>query len=108
PINNGLLSSITHPKGDMGVSQLVNAYKASIVLSGEIPGGKCTKISTFAAVLSSILLIFILPLSLAFKIESIKVDVLVPKGISVMAKVYLSNWDILALTRTRPPRMPSL
>ena len=40
PINNGLLFSITQPKGDIEVSQFVNAYKASIVLSGEMPLGK--------------------------------------------------------------------
>jgi hypothetical protein len=31
---------MTQPKGDIDVSQLVNANKASIVLSGEIPDGK--------------------------------------------------------------------
>ena len=40
PTNKGLLSSMTQPKGDIDVSQLVNANKASIVLSGEIPDGK--------------------------------------------------------------------
>ena len=43
-----------------------------MVLSGEIPLGRYTRISTLAAVLSSMRLIFIFPLSLAFKIESIK------------------------------------
>jgi hypothetical protein len=33
------LSSITHPSGDIELSQFVNAYRASIVLSGEIPEG---------------------------------------------------------------------
>src|SRR5690606_18923986 len=55
PINNGLLSSMIQPNGEMEFSQLVKAYNASMVLSGEIPEGKCTKISTSEAVLSSIL-----------------------------------------------------
>ena len=49
-----------------------------MVLSGEIPEGRCTKISTSAAVLSSIFFTLIFPLSLAFRIESIKEEVLVP------------------------------
>ena len=91
PTKKGLLSSITQPRGEIDVSQFVKAYKASMVLSGEIPEGKCTNISTSAAVLSSIFFILIFPLSLAFKIESIKDDVLVPKGISDITKVFLSN-----------------
>ena len=63
------------------VSQDVNAYSPSILLSGDTPFGKCTRISTSLAVLSSILLILIFPFSLAFKIESISVDVVVEKGI---------------------------
>ena len=39
-MNNGLLSSITQPKGATEVSQAVKAYKASMVLSGETPGNK--------------------------------------------------------------------
>lgn len=57
PIKLGLLSSIIQPKGEMEVSHAVKAYNASMVLSGEIPDGKCTNISTSAAVLSSIFLI---------------------------------------------------
>lgn len=49
-----------------------------MVLSGEIPEGRCTNISTVAAVLSSIFLIFILPLSFAFNMESMSEEVLVP------------------------------
>ena len=78
PMNKGLLSSMTQPNGEMEFSQLVKAYKASMVLSGDNPEGRCIKISTSAAVLSSIFLIFILPLSLALRIESIKEDVVVP------------------------------
>jgi len=52
----------------MDDSQLVNAYNASMVLSGDNPEGKCTNISTSAAVLSSIFLTLILPLSLAFNL----------------------------------------
>ena len=62
----------------MANSQSVKLYKASIVLSGEIPGGKWTNISTFSEVLSSIFLILILPLSLALRIEFIKETVVVP------------------------------
>ena len=91
PIKIGLLSSMIQPRGEIDISQLVNAYSASMVLSGEIPEGKCTNISTSAAVLSSIFLIFILPLSLAFSIESINEEVVVAKGISVMTKVVLSR-----------------
>ena len=50
-----------------------------------------TNISTSAAVLSSIFLIFILPLSFAFNIESMSDDVFVAKGISVMTNVFLLN-----------------
>ena len=73
----------------MEVSQFVNAYRASIVLSGEMPEGKWISISTSAAVLSSIFFILILPLSLALSMESIKDDVVVLNGISVMTKVFL-------------------
>ena len=31
---------MTHPNGEIANSQSVKLYKASIVLSGEIPGGK--------------------------------------------------------------------
>ena len=49
-----------------------------MVLSEETPGAKCTKISTSFAVLSSTFLILILPLSLAFKMLSITVEVVLP------------------------------
>ena len=91
PIKRGLLSSIIQHKGEIEFSQFVNANKASMVLSGEIFGGKCTNISTLAAVLSSIFLIFIFPFSLALTILSIRVEVVVPKGISVITKVFLSS-----------------
>ena len=79
-----------------------------MVLSGEEPLGKCTNISTSAAVLSSTFFILILPLSLAFSIESMRVLVVVVKGISVITRVLLSNCEILARTLTRPPLAPSL
>ena len=104
----GLLSSITQVMGEIAVSQAVKAYSASIVLSGDVPLGKCTNISTLAAVLSSTFLIFILPFSLAFSIESISEVVVVVNGISVMQSVLLSSCEILARTRTRPPLAPSL
>ena len=69
---------MTHPKGEIELSQSVKAYKASMVLSGDIPAGRWTSISTDAAVLSSIFLIFILPLSFALRIFSIKPVVVVP------------------------------
>ncbi len=62
-----------------------------MVLSGETPLGKCTKISTSAAVLSSIRLILILPLSFAFNTESIREEVVVAYGISLITNVFLSN-----------------
>ena len=81
PIKQGLLSIITQLSGEIEDSQSVKAYSASIVLSGEIPGGRYINISTFSAVLSSIFLILIFPLSLAFSILSINDEVLVEKGI---------------------------
>ncbi len=108
PTKNGLWFSITQPSGAIEVSQAVNAYNASIVLSGETPGGKWIRISTSAAVLSSIFLTFILPFSFALRILSISVLVLVVNGICVITSVLLSSWEILARTRTRPPRIPSL
>ncbi len=61
-----------------------------MVLSGDTLLGKCTNISTSEAVLSSIFFIFIFPLSLAFKIESINVVVVVEKGISEITNEFLS------------------
>ena len=40
PIKFGLLLSITQPSGDIDVSHDVNAYKASIDLSGDTLDGK--------------------------------------------------------------------
>ena len=40
PKKDGLLFSIIHDRGEIDVSQLVKAYNASIVLSGDIPFGK--------------------------------------------------------------------
>ena len=108
PINRGLLSSMIQPKGEMEVSQAVNAKRASMVLSGEMLGGRWIRISTSAAVLSSIRLILIFPLSLAFKIESISDEVVVLNGIWRITKVFLSSWATLARTRILPPRKPSL
>ncbi|MCY1521707.1 hypothetical protein D9M68_565320 [compost metagenome] len=63
--------------GEIETSQAVKAYSASMVTSGEIPGASWTTISTLAAVLSSIFLILILPLSFADKILSITDPVVV-------------------------------
>ena len=40
PINFGLSSTITQALGEIDTSQSVNAYKASIILSGDTPAGK--------------------------------------------------------------------
>jgi len=40
PINLGLLSSIIQHNGEIEFSQVVNAYSASMVLSGDIFAGK--------------------------------------------------------------------
>ena len=80
PINLGFPASIIQQLGETDTSQLVKAYSASIVVSGEMPGAKCINISTSRAVLSSILRIFILPLSLAIIIDSINEVVFTPNG----------------------------
>ena len=46
PMKSGLLSSMIQPKGDIEDSQAEKAYRASMVLSGEIPAGRWIKIST--------------------------------------------------------------
>ncbi|MNY37247.1 hypothetical protein D3C86_1717950 [compost metagenome] len=100
----GLSSLITQVLGEMDTSQAVKANSASIVTSGDIPGARCTIISTNSAVLSSIFLILIFPLSLAATTLSINPPVVVPKGISVIANVFLSRSSIFARTRIFPPR----
>ena len=67
-----MLSTMTQAFGAMLHSQSVNAYSASIVLSGDTSFGRWIRISTFSVVISSIFLILILPLSLAFRIESMR------------------------------------
>ena len=84
-----MFSSIIHANGEIETSQFVKLYSASIVLSGEIPDGMVIAISTFSAVLSSIFLIFILPLSLALRIDCINDVVVVEKGNSVIINVSL-------------------
>ena len=65
---NGLIVfNRTRQEEKSNISQLVNAYNASMDLSGETFGGKCTTISTSAAVLSSIFLILILPFIIGFE-----------------------------------------
>ena len=76
--------------GEIESSQSVKLYKASMVLSGEIPEGNEIAISTNSEVLSSTFLILILPFSFAFKIELINEVVVVVKGISVICNVFLS------------------
>ena len=64
--------------------------------------------------MSSTLRTLILPFSAAFRMLSINWlgllgdPVVFPKGISVMARVLLSRFSMRALTRTDPPRCPSL
>ena len=94
--------------GEIESSQSVKLYKASMVLSGEIPEGNEIDISTNSEVLSSTFLILIFPFSFAFKIELINEVVVVLKGISVICNVFLSICEILALTLTFPPLFPSL
>ena len=108
PIKRGFSSDIIPEFGEMLVSQSVKAYKASIILSGEILGARWMIISTFAEVLSSTFFIFIFPLSLALRMLSINEPVVEPKGISVITSVFLSALLILALHRILPPRKPSL
>lgn len=76
----GLSSLITQQFGEILISQSVKAYKASMVLSEETPGARCTKISTSLAVLSSTFLILIFPLSFAFRMDSITVEVVFHTG----------------------------
>ena len=104
----GLSSLITQQFGEILISQSVKAYKASMVLSEETPGARCTKISTSLAVLSSTFLILIFPLSFAFRMDSITVEVVFPYGISEITNVLLSSLPIFARTFTDPPRSPSL
>ena len=73
-VNSGFLSITTQQFGETEISQFVNAYNASIVTLGEIPFIRLIIISTSCAVLSSIFLILIFPLLLAFIIESIKFE----------------------------------
>ena len=85
----------------------MKAYKASIVLSVDVPLGSCISTSTSLAVLSTTFFILILPLSLAFRMLSISAPVVVPYGTSVMASVFLSFSTIVARTYILPPRLPS-
>ena len=111
---HGLPASMTQQLGEMLTSQSVQAYRASMVLSGLAPGMRCMSISTPAAVMSSTFRTLILPFSAAFSMESMNCDgfcgepVVLPKGISVMANVFESRFSILARTRRLPPRCPSL
>ena len=105
----GFLSCTTQQLGDIFTSQSVNAYKASIVLSDELPGANCTSMRASSAVKSSTLRTLILPFCTARMIVSMIFVVVVPNGISVIISVLLSSdfW-IFARMRTAPPRSPSL
>ena len=92
-----------HAFGEIEISQSEKAYKASMVLSGETPAGRCIRISTNSAVLSSIFLILIFPLSLALITESINVEVVVANGSSVIFNNLASTCSIRARTFILPP-----
>ena len=77
--------------GAILTSQLVKANKASMVLSGLMPAGKCMSISTCSAVLSSIFFTLIFPFSFALSIESMRLCVVVLNGTCVITKVFLSS-----------------
>ncbi|MBA7555957.1 hypothetical protein ES705_48651 [subsurface metagenome] len=94
--------------GETEISQSLKAYNASIILSGDTPAARWINISTFSAVLSSIFFNLILPFSLALIIESIRFDVVLPKGISVIESVLLSTLLIFARILIAPPLRPSL
>ena len=66
-----------HEFGEIPISQSVKAYKASMVVSVDIPGVRYILISTFSEVLSSIFQIFIFPLSFAEIIDSMREPVVV-------------------------------
>ncbi len=87
----------------METSQSVNAYNASTVTSGDVPGVNSIAISTSAAVLSVTFLIFIFPLSFALIMESISEVVVVPKAICLMRIVFLSATSIFARARILLP-----
>lgn len=106
--NIGLSPTITQAFGEIVTWQSVNAYNASIVLSGDTSGWRWIRISTLSEVLSSIFLILIFPFSFALIILSIRSPVVLEKGSSVTISVCLSFWVILALALTLPPRCPSL
>ena len=58
--------------------------------------------------MSSTFFAFILPFSIAFRMESMSVDVVFENGISRMTIVFWSSFSIFARTFTVPPRCPSL
>jgi hypothetical protein len=84
PINKGLLSSITQPRGATDVSQAESKEGQLFYLRNS---KRWIKISTSAAVLSSIFWFLFYP-SHYFKILSINVVVLVENGIWVITKVF--------------------
>ena len=55
PIKLGDSFSIIHDNGDIDISQSVNRYSASIVLSGEIPVGIVIQISTLSQNIAKII-----------------------------------------------------
>ena len=79
-----------------------------MVLFGDIPFGKLIVILTSSAVLSSIFLIFIFPLSFAFIIESIREPVFTEYGTLLMIIWSLPEVSISLLTLIFPPFSPFL
>ncbi len=78
PMKWGFFSDMTQQLGDTDTSQSVNAYRASMVRSLDVPGSRCTSMLAVSAVLSSTLRIFIFPLSKALSIDSMSVAVVLP------------------------------
>lgn len=79
-----------------------------MVLSLDVPGARCTCISTCEEVMSSTRLIFSLPFSTALVMESCTLSAVFVNGTSRMTSVFGSSFSIFALTLTTPPRCPSL
>ena len=107
-MNRGFSSTMTQAFGEMLTSQAEKANRAFLVCSGSTPAGRCTRMSTCWAVLSSMRAILIFPFSAAETMVSIRISVVTPNGISVMRRSFFDSVRMRARMRTRPvPRSPS-
>ena len=79
-----------------------------MVLSLDVPGVRCSWISTSEAVMSSTLRIFSLLFSTALVMDSCSELAVLVNGTSRMTSVLLSSFSTLARTFSTPPRCPSL